>query len=1384
MARGIGFGLASAFISVQQSPVADEAASTSVDVRYGGATTIVTGLEKVESFETYMKQTKLTYDAAYTKLIKKVKKLENKFKSSQARRRARIIVSDDEDDLEDPSKQGRKIAKINQDPAISLDVSTAEKDVHSTVLCQVFYLMVQQRQGKGKMDEYEPEQTKTKLQQEQERHGYEAAVRLQAELEEEKRQRIARLAQRLQVEEREMYTEAEQARMLVELINQRKRYFAAQRTEERSNKPPTQAQQRTYMSNLHKRPWESHKSAAVESEVDKAVLVLAARSSKRDKEEELNQESSKRQKTGKSSQLAEEPKDKEEELSQEELQQMMIIVPEQGNWNFSTARVKEFDLLKWDQQVVSELVALRNFARRHGSGFCKVLMLKPGEFELWRMRIEQYIQMIDYALWEVIENGATLPKTQVVKGVTTLVPITYAEDKAQRRLEVKARSTLMMGIPNEHQLKFNSIKDAKLLLEAVEKRFEMLDQTFDRLQKLVSQLEVLDEKLSQEDANQKLLRSLSPEWNTHAVVWRNKAELETMSMDDLYNNLKVYEPEVKGMSSSSSSTQNMAFVSSSNNNTSNSNEAVNAAHGVTTTSTQVNIAYSTNIDNLSDAVICSFFASQPNSPQLAHEDLQQIHPDDIEEMDLRWQMAMLTMRARRFLKNTGRKLTVNGNETIGFDKSKVECYNCHKRGHFARECRAPRNQDNKNKESSRRSVHVETSTSTALVSCDGLGGYDWSDQAEEGPNYALMAYSSSSSDSEVSNDSNCSKSCMETVKLLKSQNDQLLRDLEKSSLMVLGYKTGLESVEEKLEFYKKNESVYVENINGLKWDIQVGEITIRELRKKLEKIQKEKDSIQFNVDKFENASKSLNKLIECQIVDNCKKGLGYEKYNAVPPPYTGNFMPPTPDLSFTGLDEFVNKPVVENRKSDEEVSKVVRKSDDSPIIEDWVSDSEEENVSQTKTEKKTVKPSIAKIEFVKPKQQEKTARKTVKQVEKHRQNTHSPRGNQRNWNNMMSQKLGSNFEMFNKACYVCGSFDHLQVDCNYHQKQFQNQRMVKPVWNNAQRVNHQNFAKKTHPCAKKNMVPRAVLMKSGLVSFNIARQNTLKIAVSVNTARQVNTAHSLKQHIQTVKKEPIQRITTFKNKADPSQFTEADTTSKQMETQKPLLKDEDGEEVDVHMYRSMIGSLMYLTSSRPDIMFEVCACARYQVNIKVSHLYAVKRIFSARNKQWLQIPQQKLSMWLHQVAVDKCFGFRINYLIMVKAKKSVRLMMENLFGMELELILMTQIEYNVSTSIGYGVSSFLSNTTYSSQQTNTAYPLSLDMVYRSSGTEANPKFSVIDFRAKFFLPFSTKSVLIVIPYRPDFQFTFVTKINSEEGKDEAMAETMEQYMSKTRADYG
>ncbi|GJT60148.1 putative ribonuclease H-like domain-containing protein [Tanacetum coccineum] len=625
---------------------------------------------------------------------------------------------------------------------------------------------------------------------------------------------------------------------------------------------------------------------------------------------------------------------------------------------------------------------------------------------------------------------------------------------------------------------------------------------FDRLQKFISQLEIHGENISQEDVNQKFLRSLSLEWNTHTIVWMNKSEIDTLSLDDLYNNLKIYEQEVKGTSSSSTHIQNVAFVSSKSTNC--KNGAVNTPLGATTTSTQAIAVNSTTIDNLSDAVICAFFASQPNTPQLDNEDLQKIHLDDLEEMDLRWKMAMLTIRERRLLKNIGRKFSVNGTETIGFDKSKVECYNCHKRGHFARECRAPRNQENRNRENTRRVVPVETTTSNSLMVLVMIG---------------------------VIKQKKVQLTLHSWLTLLQ------VLTLRTSKLNAITYKTGLESVEARLLVYKKNESVYEEDIKVLKREIHLREVAITELRRKLELAQKQKDEIQLTVEKLENSSKSLSKLIDCQIVDKCKTGLGY---NVVPPPYTGNFMPPKPDLSFSGLEEFVNEPIVSEptvkkpvvetseAKTSKAKPKVVRKNNGAPIIEDWVSDSEEEDVPQAKIEKKTVKPSFAKIEFVKSKEQVKSPRKTtVKQGNQNRLNTHSPRGNQRNWNNMMSQKLGSNFEMINKACYVCGSFDHLQYDCNNHQRQFNNKKMVKPVWNYTQRVNHQNFSRMTHPSPKRNMVPKAVLMRSGLVSLTTARPvNTAQPKTTVNSARPMT---NLSKSAHSTVKWPIHKNTTFKN---------------------------------------------------------------------------------------------------------------------------------------------------------------------------------------------------------------------------------------------------------------
>ncbi|GJW22945.1 ribonuclease H-like domain-containing protein [Tanacetum coccineum] len=397
----------------------------------------------------------------------------------------------------------------------------------------------------------------------------------------------------------------------------------------------------------------------------------------------------------------------------------------------------------------------------------------------------------------------------------------------------------------------------------------------------------------------------------HKIVWRNKLEFKTLSLDYLFNNLKAYESEVKGTSSSTTNSHNVAFLSSSS--TNNASGAVNTAQGVNTASTQGAADSSKTAKNLSNAMIYSFFASQPSIPQLDNEDLQQIDPDDLEEMDLRWNIAMLTMRAKRFLKNTKRKLDMTNKERIGFDKSKVECFNCQKKGHFARECRAPRNQDSRNKEPTRRTVPVEETTSNALVSqCDGFG-YDWSDQAEEGPtNFALMAYSSTSSssstNSEVSNDSNCCSSCLECVKNLKEQNEQLVKDLRTARVSDVSYKTGLESVEARLLVFKKNESVYEEDIKLLKCEIYLRDLDITELKRKLELVTKEKDEVQLTVQKFENSSKSLSELLDRQIMDKCEIEFGY---NVVPPPYTRNFMPPKSDLVYPSLDDFVNESVSE-----------------------------------------------------------------------------------------------------------------------------------------------------------------------------------------------------------------------------------------------------------------------------------------------------------------------------------------------------------------------------------------------------------------------------------------------------------------------------------------
>nr|GEZ83381.1 hypothetical protein [Tanacetum cinerariifolium] len=386
----------------------------------------------------------------------------------------------------------------------------------------------------------------------------------------------------------------------------------------------------------------------------------------------------------------------------------------------------------------------------------KLFILNPNEFDIWKMRIEQYFLMIDYSLWEVILNGGSPSPTKIVDGAVQIIAPTTAEQRLAKKIKLKAIGTLLMALPNKHHLKFNIHKDAKTLMEDIKKRF-------------------------------------------------------------------------------------------------------------------------------------------------GH--LKQINPDDLEEIDLKWQMAMLTMRARRFLKRTGRNLGANGTYTIGSDMSKVKCYNCHRRGYFARECRSPR--DNRNKDTPRRTIPVEVSTSNALVShYDAVGGYDWSFQADEEPNnYTLMAYASSGSSSSLGSDN-------------------------------------------------ENESVFKDDIKLLKLNVMLRDNALEELRKKFKKDEK-RDDLKLTLDKFQTSFKNLSKLLESQVYDeiglrfdsqvfdrqvfDCEElhsheydksvptSLENDRYmigegcHAVPPLYTRVFLPPKPDLVFNDVPN-TNKTEIESVPKQQEPS--------------------------------------------------------------------------------------------------------------------------------------------------------------------------------------------------------------------------------------------------------------------------------------------------------------------------------------------------------------------------------------------------------------------------------------------------------------------------------
>ncbi|GJU15748.1 putative ribonuclease H-like domain-containing protein [Tanacetum coccineum] len=750
------------------------------------------------------------------------------------------------------------------------------------------------------------------------------------------------------------------------------------------------------------------------------------------------------------------------------------------------------------------------------NALAKLPMLKLEEYEMWEIRIKQYFQIQDYALWEVIENGnswvpipVTTPSETGTSTATKMTMPSTTEEKTCKKNDVKARSLLLMALPNEHQLTFDQYVDAQSMFAAIKARFggneatkktqkallkqqyenfsasssESLDSIFNRLQRLVSRLAILGVVTPPEDLNVKFLRSLPSEWDTHVVVWMNKPDFDTMGLDDLYNNFKIVEQKVKKSVGASNDDKNLAFLTTSG-------------------------ASSTNNINIVN-------------PEVSTATTKQLHDDDLEEIDLKWNMALLSIRAIKFYQRTGRKIIIDGSNTAGYDKSKVECFNCHKMRHFSRECRAPRSKDNINwnQGSSTKAVKIEDASEKAMCAIDGTG-FDWSDMAEEEiqANMTLMAFL----ESDVTNDKSCSKSCLKNYKALKKQYDDLLVKLDYTGFKAATYKRGLATLEDQIVKYREHEVLFSKKIALLKRSVGHKEYQMGLLRDELEKI-----------------------------TDKSKKGFGY---NDVPPPHPLILNRPTPlDLSYSGLEEFKEPEVNEYgprnsslqptigsdkesnnskentddsleqyQKTDTETSSVksslkvdkdwkekffhpanhvrevepkkVRENYDAPIIEDWVSDDEDDDESNPKVKKKTVLPTATKKEFVKPKKQ---VKRSVRYAEMYR--TQIPKGNQRNWNGQKSNQLGCKFVFNNKACFICRNFDHIQYSCP-------NQQRKRIVSRNNYIKDNDYYSKTSHSSAHKHMVPRAVLMKTGLKSVNTA--SPVNIVRSVNTYRPFSTTRS------------------------------------------------------------------------------------------------------------------------------------------------------------------------------------------------------------------------------------------------------------------------------------
>ncbi|GJZ21009.1 hypothetical protein Tco_0558048 [Tanacetum coccineum] len=747
--------------------------------------------------------------------------------------------------------------------------------------------------------------------------------------------------------------------------------------------------------------------------------------------------------------------------------------------------------------------------------------------------VRNYCNRLKLSLNGNSKKRITTGKDGIVK---ILPPVSAAEILAVEK-ERKARNILLMSIPKEHKRRFHGMDDAKEIWEAIRTRFggnanskkmqksvykqqfeafsisssEGLEKGYDRFQELLSQLEAHGAPVSNEDAKHKFLRSLPSAWSHLAMTMRTKSDVDTLSIDDLYNNLWVFEQDIKGASKASTNAQNVAFVSQGKHNTNRTKSG------------------------FADEVIYSLFSNQTEDLDLLHEDLEQINDVDIEEMDINWQIAMIAIRMKKFYKRTGRKISFDGKTPVGFDKKKLECYNYHNTGHFARECTVKVTKDGKKR---REPIYHDQDAGKQEKSQIGLLTMDedvvnWGEHtADEEVNHALMAISSTT---EVSL---CSKNCIDSYNKLKKTCEEQKNQIDDQEAHILTYSLAVKKLESQLAISQNQNNSLNEKLTFQANEIYAKDEKLKKYRRIGMKAVKERDELQKIVDKWQTSAKSLFLLIDSSMSSTSKIGLGYgiksndevlgyeeemyhsvfhgspedyigkplysrfihaNDYKGVPPPLNEDYTPrEQPDIDDSLYVPGKRGPQLPNADVSDNTS-------ESSTCQSHDSDEASGISSASSVEDEPISPTVTKdqpTQLPTPTHQTVLIFTSFASFAKHIQATRQPISSsdppkvvKPHWN----QRMNGNY-VEQRKCFVCGSLSHLIKDCDYYEKKmakeanFTRQHIATPV-----RTNMVNPVKQNVNSGRQNVNYVTSNINTGKHSVNSGSTTIKSVRSNVNT---------------------------------------------------------------------------------------------------------------------------------------------------------------------------------------------------------------------------------------------------------------------------------------------